>query len=116
MNIDKEHIDYLTNIVGSDNIYTDKAHKRAYSYDATRTHYEPDAVIFPRSEEDISKILSYCNDNGIVIVPRGAGSGFTGGALPVNGGIVLALEKHMNKILEIDLENMLAIVQPGQAL
>jgi len=113
MNIDKEHIEYLTSIVGSDNIYTDKAHKRAYSYDATRTFYEPDAVVFPRNEEDISKILSYCNDNGIVIVPRGAGSGFTGGALPVNGGIVLALEKHMNKILEIDLENMLAIVQPG---
>jgi len=113
MNIDKEHIDYLTNIVNSDNIYTDKAHKRAYSYDATRTFYEPDAVVFPRNEEDISKILSYCNKNGIVVVPRGAGSGFTGGALPVNGGIVLALEKHMNKILEIDLENMLAIVQPG---
>jgi len=113
MNINKEHIDYLTNIVKGNNIYTDKAHKRAYSYDATRTFYEPDAVVFPKSEEDISKILSYCNKNGIVVVPRGAGSGFTGGALPVNGGIVLALEKHMNKILEIDLENMLAIVQPG---
>ncbi len=113
MNIDKEHIDFFTNLVGADNIYTDKAHKRAYSYDATRTYYEPDAVLFPRSEEDISKILKYCNEHQIVIVPRGAGSGFTGGALPVNGGIVLAMEKHMNKILEIDLENMLAIVQPG---
>jgi len=113
MDIDKKHIDYLTSIVGEDNIYTDKAHKRAYSYDATKTYYEPDAVLFPRSEEDISKILKYCNENKIIIVPRGAGSGFTGGALPVNGGIVLALEKHMNKILEIDLENMLAIVQPG---
>ena len=113
MKLKEEDIKYLKDIVGEDNIYTDKAHKRAYSYDATRTHYEPDAVIFPRNEEDISKILSYCNDKGIVIVPRGAGSGFTGGALPVNGGITLAMEKHMNKILEIDLENMLAIVQPG---
>ena len=113
MKLDKEHIDFFTKLVGADNIYTDKAHKRAYSYDATRTYYEPDAVLFPRSEEDISKILKYCNEHKIVIVPRGAGSGFTGGALPVNGGIVLAMEKHMNNILEIDLENMLAIVQPG---
>jgi len=113
MKLKEEDIEYLKNIVGEDNIYTDKAHKRAYSYDATRTFYEPDAVVFPRNEDDISKILSYCNDKGIVIVPRGAGSGFTGGALPVNGGITLAMEKHMNKILEVDLENMLAIVQPG---
>ncbi len=113
MAIDEKHIEYLRSIVGDDNIYTDKAHKRAYSYDATRTHYEPDAVIFPRNEEDISKILKYCNEHRIIIVPRGAGSGFTGGALPVNGGIVLAMEKHLNKILEIDLENMIAVVQPG---
>ncbi len=113
MAIDEKHIEYLRSIVGDDNIYTDKAHKRAYSYDATRTHYEPDAVVFPRNEEDISKILKYCNEHRIIIVPRGAGSGFTGGALPVNGGIVLAMEKHLNKILEIDLENMIAVVQPG---
>ena len=113
MNLTKEDINYFTSIVGEDNIYTDKAHKRAYSYDATRESYEPDAVIFPRSEEDISKILKYCNERKIAVVPRGAGSGFTGGALPVNGGITLAMEKHMNKILEVDLENMLAIVQPG---
>ncbi len=113
MAIDEKHIEYLRSIVGDDNIYTDKAHKRAYSYDATRTHYEPDAVVFPRNEEDISKILKYCNEHRIIIVPRGAGSGFTGGALPVNGGIVLTMEKHLNKILEIDLENMIAIVQPG---
>jgi len=113
MKIDNKDIEFFKNLVGEDNIYTDKAHKRAYSYDATRTYYEPDAVIFPRDEEDISKILKYCNERGIIIVPRGAGSGFTGGALPVNGGITLAMEKHMNKILEVDLENMLAIVQPG---
>ena len=113
MNLTQNDIDFFKNLLGDSNVYTDKAHKRAYSYDATRTFYEPDAVIFPRDEEDISKILAYCNEKKIVIVPRGAGSGFTGGALPVNGGIVLAMEKYMNKILEIDLENMLAIVQPG---
>ena len=111
--IDANHLQYLTSIVGSDNVYSDKAHLIAYSYDATRSHFEPDAVVFPRNEEDISKILKYCNEHKIIIVPRGAGSGFTGGALPSSGGIVLGFEKHMNKILEIDMKNMVAIVQPG---
>ena len=113
MKIEQKDIEYFKSIVGSENVYSDKAHKIAYSYDATRERYEPDLVVFPRNEEDISKILKYCNERRIAIVPRGAGSGFTGGALPVSGGIVLALERHMNKILEIDLENMLAIVEPG---
>ncbi len=111
--IDKKDIKFFTSIVGDENIYSDKAHLIAYSYDATRTKFEPDAVIFPRNEEDVSRILKYCNEHKIVIVPRGAGSGFTGGALPSNGGIILGFEKHMNKILEIDMKNMVAIVQPG---
>jgi len=111
--IDKKHLKAFSTIVGSENIYDDKAHMLAYSYDATRTRFEPDAVIFPRHEEDVSKILKYCNDNLIVITARGAGSGFTGGALPANGGIILAMERHMNKILEVDTQNMVAVVQPG---
>ena len=111
--IDKKHLKAFRKIVGEENIFDDKAHMLAYSYDATRTHYEPDAVIFPRHEQDVSDILKYCNDNLIVITPRGAGSGFTGGALPANGGIILGMEKHMNKILEIDTQNMVAVVQPG---
>ncbi|QOR62216.1 FAD-binding oxidoreductase [Sulfurovum sp. ST-21] len=111
--IDPKHIKALKDLVGDENVYSDKAHMIAYSYDATRTRFEPDAVVFPRNEEDVSRILVYCNHHGIVITPRGAGSGFTGGALPTNGGITLAMEKHMNKILEIDMENMVAVVQPG---
>ncbi len=111
--IDKKHKKAFAKIVGEENVFDDKAHMLAYSYDATREHYEPDCVIFPRNEEDVSNILKYCNEHRIVITPRGAGSGFTGGALPANGGVVLAFEKHMNKILEIDMENMLAVVQPA---
>jgi len=111
--LDHSHIYYFEKLLDKENVYSDKAHMIAYSYDATRAHFEPDAVLFPRNEEDVSAILKYCNEHGIVIVPRGAGSGFTGGALPSKGGIVLAFEKHMNKILEIDMENMVAIVQPG---
>ena len=111
--VDQKHLQQFISIVGQENIYSDKAHLIAYSYDATREHFEPDAVVFPRNEDDISAILKYCNEHKIVIVPRGAGSGFTGGALPSSGGIVLGFEKHMNKILEIDMKNMVAIVQPG---
>lgn len=108
-----KHINYFKKCVGEDNVYDDKAHLIAYCYDATRTRYQPDAVIFPRNEEDVSTILKYCNEHRIIITPRGAGSGFTGGSLPANGGVILAFEKHMNKILEIDMENMVAVVQPG---
>ncbi len=111
--IDRKHLKEFIKIVGRENIYDDKAHSIAYSYDATRTRFEPDAVIFPRNEKDVSDILKYCNQNKIVITPRGAGSGFTGGALPANGGVVLAMEKYMNKILEIDTQNMVAVVQPA---
>ena len=114
--IDSTHLKHFSSLVGEDNIYSDKAHLIAYSYDATCEHFEPDAVLFPRSEDDISQILKYCNEHKIIIVPRGAGSGFTGGALPSSGGIVLAMEKHMNKILEIDMKNMVAVVQPAFSL
>ncbi len=111
--INKQDIIHFENIVGKENIYSDKAHLIAYSYDATKVRYEPELVLFPKSEQDISDILKYCNKKGITITPRGAGSGFTGGSLPKRGGIMLCFEKHMNKILEIDMQNMIAIVQPG---
>jgi len=111
--IDTKHIEALKKIVGVEDVKTDKIHLRAYSYDATKEHYYPDAIVFPENEEEVSKVLKYCNDNKISVIPRGAGSGFTGGALPVNGGIVLAVEKYMNKILEIDEKDMVAVVQPG---
>ncbi|EDJ1830104.1 glycolate oxidase subunit GlcD [Campylobacter jejuni] len=109
----KEFEQYFKRFLGEENVYFDEIHKRAYSYDATKKHYLPDGVLFPRNEEDIAQILKFCNENNIIVIPRGSGSGFTGGALAVNGGVVLAFEKHMNKILEIDLENLVAVVQPG---
>ncbi len=111
--IDAKHIENLKKIVGEEDVKSDKIHLRAYSYDATKEHYYPDAVVFPQNEKEVSEVLKYCNENKIAIIPRGAGSGFTGGALPVNGGIVLAVEKYMNKILEIDEKDMVAVVQPG---
>lgn len=104
---------FFKQLLGEDNAYFDEAHRRAYSYDATRKSFLPDGVLFPRDENDVCEILKFCNTHQIIIIPRGAGSGFTGGALAVNGGLVLGFEKYMNKILEIDLENLVARVQPG---
>ncbi len=111
--MDKAHIAYFKKLLGDDNAYFDEAHRRAYSYDATRKSFLPDGVLFPRDENDVCEILKFCNTHQIIIIPRGSGSGFTGGALAVNGGLVLGFEKYMNKILEIDLENLVARVQPG---
>jgi glycolate oxidase len=106
-------INNLAKIVGQENIKTDKAHLISYSYDATREKFTPDAVIFPKDTQEVSQILKYCNEKKINIIPRGAGSGFTGGSLPCSGGIVLSLERYMNKIIEIDTKNMIAVVEPG---
>lgn len=95
MMLDK-HAKFFVNLLGADNAYFDDAHRIAYCYDATKKRHLPDGVLFPRHEKDVSEILKYCNENGVKIVPRGAGSGFTGGALAHEGGVVLAFEKHMN--------------------
>ena len=104
---------FFVSLLGAENAYFDEAHKRAYSYDATRKSFLPDGVLFPRDENDVCEILKFCNENKIIVVPRGAGSGFTGGSLAVSGGVVLGFEKYMNKILEIDTQNLVARVQPG---
>ncbi len=111
--MEARHQRFFIALLGEDNAKFDKAHQLAYCYDATKKRYLPDGVLYPRDESDVSKILKYCNDNRIIIVPRGAGSGFTGGALAASGGVIISFEKHMNKILEIDMQNMVAVVQPG---
>lgn len=104
---------FFEKLLGKENAFFDTAHKLAYSYDATRKSLSPDGVLFPRNEADVQAIMRYCNEKKIVVIARGAGSGFTGGALASSGGLILAFEKHMNKILEIDEQNLLAIVEPG---
>lgn len=111
--LEHRHQELLKDIVGKKNFYNDKAHLIAYCYDATKERYEPDCVIYPRDESDVCKILKYCDIHKIPVIPRGAGSGFTGGSLPVCGGVILAMEKYFNQILEIDKKNLIARVQPG---
>ena len=102
----------LNNIAGKENITTSREDLICYSYDATNQKFLPDAVVFPKSAEEISLILKLANKEAFPVIPRGAGSGFSGGSLPVEGGVVVSLER-MNKILKIDTDNLVAIVEPG---
>lgn len=105
-------IQQLQSIVGTENVLTSKADRICYSYDATQQSFLPDAVVHPASAEEIAQIMKLANKELFPVFPRGAGSGFTGGSLPVGGGIVLCTER-MDRILEIDQENLVATVEPG---
>ncbi len=83
-----------------------------YSYDATQKMYLPDCVVLPKNTDEVSKILKFASVHKIPVVARGCASGFSGGALSVDGGIVLSMEL-MNNIIEIDLDNLIATVEPG---
>ena len=102
----------LEEICGKDHVTTATADLICYSYDATQRQYRPDVVVHPGSNEEISAIMKLANSARVPVFPRGAGSGFTGGSLPVSGGIVLGLSR-LDKILEIDEENLIATVEPG---
>jgi len=83
-----------------------------YEYDGSVEKHRPDLVVFPRSTEDVSAIVRTATEFGVPLVGRGAGTGLSGGSIPCEGGIVVAFAR-MNRILEIDLENERAVVQPG---
>ncbi len=105
----------ILSIVGSANLITDKSLMTDYSHDETSAsqyaHY-PDVVVFPTSNSQVSAILKYANEQRIPVTPRGGGTGLSGGAIPVRGGIVLSLEK-MNRILDVDTANMTVTVEAG---
>lgn len=103
----------LKNIVGGDYIFYDEESLKTYSHDETEDLcFFPEVVIKPRTAAEISQVLKICNEEHIAATPRGAGTGLSGGALPVHGGIVISME-HFNKILQIDERNLQATVEPG---
>src|SRR5437773_437529 len=83
-----------------------------YEYDGSIDKARPDIVVFPRSTEDVVRIAKISSEYGVPIVGRGAGTGLSGGSIPRAGGITIAFAR-MNRILEIDLENERAVLQPG---
>ncbi len=102
----------ISQIVGLQHFTTHHDDLAHYSSDATRLEFTPDAVAFPANSEEISRILVLANKQYFPVIPRGAGSGKSGGALPVKGGLVLAMDR-LNRILSVDQDNLIAKVEPG---
>jgi glycolate oxidase len=102
----------LIEIVGKEN-FTDQLEELVpYSYDASMNVHRPDAAVWPESTEQVSEIVKFANTHKIPVIPRGAGTSLSGGAVPINGGIIIDLSK-MNRILQISIENRYAKVQAG---
>lgn len=102
----------LRRIVGAGNVLDRPEDLMLYEYDAGLSMGRPRAVVFPATTDEVSQVARLASREGISIVPRGAGTGLSGGAISRDGGIVLVFTR-MNKVLEVDLENQRAVVQPG---
>lgn len=112
--ITKDILEELIEILGDKNVIVDEEKMENYSHDETSEEYAhmPEVVITPKSAEQISKVMKLANKHLVPVTPRGAGSGLSGGAIPVFGGILLSIEK-MNRVLEVDYDNMMIVVEPG---
>ncbi|MCR4425520.1 MAG: FAD-binding protein [Firmicutes bacterium] len=105
-------LDRVTSIVPREHVLAKFADRLCYSYDSTNIEHMPDVVVRPGSAGEISEVLKLANATGTPVFPRGAGTGLSGGSVPITGGIVMDLTR-MNRILDIDTANLLAVVEPG---
>jgi len=109
----REIIDTLARILPGEGLIIDEEELRAYECDGLMAYRQlPLVVALPQTTKQISQILSYCHDAGVKIVPRGAGTGLSGGALPLADGLTIGLGK-FNRILDVDFENRAVVAQPG---
>jgi glycolate oxidase len=102
----------LTGIVGADRIRSDAGALAAYGQDALGIGHPPDIVVIPANTREVSAVARLCHERRVPLVVRGAGTGFTGGAVPTRGGVVLSMER-LTRILEIDDTNLVAVVEPN---
>ncbi|MEO6224006.1 MAG: FAD-binding protein, partial [Vicinamibacterales bacterium] len=109
--MDATVIDRLRAIVGDDHVRTDAQTREIYGTDALKKGHPADAVVWPADTVEVAEIARLCNETRTPLVPRGAGTGYTGGAVPTRGGVVVSLER-LNRIVEIDEGNLLAVVEP----
>lgn len=108
-----QDIDFFIQLLGKENVLTDKDKLYDYAHDETENlMFYPQAALLPDSVDKISKILKYCNEHTIAVTARGSGTSLSGGALPVCGGVVVSTKK-LNRILYIDTENFQVTVEPG---
>jgi glycolate oxidase len=109
----EEIVEALREIVPGEGVIVSESERRAYETDGLTAYRQvPMIVVLPSTTEQVSRVLRYCQENSVKVVPRGAGTSLSGGALPLEDGVLLGLGK-FNRILEIDLPNRCAVVQPG---
>ena len=105
-------INYFISILEESNVFIDDR-KKNYAHDETEDLiFLPEVVLVPENSKQISEILKYCNDKNIAVTPRGAGTGLSGGALPIYGGVLISMHK-FNKIISVDENNLQVTVEPG---
>ena len=110
--MEKNLLSDLKKIVDEKRIFSSVEDRLCYSYDATNISYMPEMVVLPLTTQEVVDVVKYAHKNKIPLVTRGTGTGYTGGSLPVKGGIVMSLEQ-MDKILEIDQDKKYVVVEPG---
>ncbi|MDI6858773.1 MAG: FAD-binding protein [Dehalococcoidia bacterium] len=110
--LDKQAVKELKQIVGDDAVFHAPEDLITFEYDATIETALPDVVVLPKTPQQVAAIIRLAARLNVPIVPRGAGTGLSGGCVPVEGGIVIVLTR-MNRILELDAVNRLAVVEAG---
>jgi len=111
--VTSEVLQELREIVGDDHARTDEEALEKYASDETEDFvFPPHVVVFPATTREVSRVMALASQRGISVTPRAGGTGLSGGALPVRGGIVLSMER-LNRILEVDANNLIAVVEPG---
>ena len=103
-------LDALRGVVGGEHVRTDEEARTAYGVDALKKGHPADVVVWPGSTAEVAGVLRACSAHRVPLVPRGAGTGYTGGAVPTFGGVVLSLQR-LDRILEIDERNLLAVAE-----
>ena len=102
----------LAEVVGDAHVRVDEDTRVAYGVDALKRGRAADAVVTPANTAEVAGVVRLCYAHEVPFVPRGSGTGYTGGAVPLHGGVVISMER-MNRILEIDEANLLAVVEPN---
>ena len=102
----------LRELLGGSKVLGTKEDLLSYEYDGAVDTATPDAVVLPNETADVAALARFCHEHHVPIVPRGAGTGLSGGAIPVEGGVVVSFAR-MARILEIDVASRRAVVQPG---
>ncbi|HVF46078.1 MAG TPA: FAD-binding protein, partial [Pyrinomonadaceae bacterium] len=105
-------LERLGQIVGPENLVVDPSRVEPYGADAVKEKFPPEAVVFPESTAEMVDILKLANEHLFPVTARGGGVGYTGGAVPVDGGIVIGTDR-MNKLIELNADDLYAICQPG---